>query len=152
MSLLLGYIAGGVIVIILFCVLIYVIQALAWQRVFNLCGHYHPWAAWVPFYNFIVMCECCNADDVDLIGPIHIPMNVFKWWWAPMCVVWLIPFIGPWVFIIGTYLALGWQYMMIFANVRGTSPQEEMMCGYMCAILAPVLYVILFKIEPIPME
>lgn len=123
-----------------------------WFRLFKLCGHPHPWAAFVPIYNWIVMCDCCGTDEVDLIGNVTIPMKLLKWGWIPLCVIlFIIPaIILP--LIVFLLFITGWMYMMIFSNIKETDPKDEMVMAYLCVTNPILLLVMMYKIEPAEYE
>lgn len=143
---------GGLVVMLLVCGVAYFIGGLAYYRMFKLCGHDRPWAAWVPIYNIIVMCECCASDEVDLIGPIKIPMNIFKFWWVALVVACFIPFLNILLVLAIYVLSMGWIFQHMLASARGTLPEEELINGYLCATNPLLALIIMFKVEPIPME
>lgn len=149
MGYLIKYMLGGVITIIIVCGAVYAIQALAWYRMFDMCGHYKPWAAWIPIYNLLVMCECCDADYVDLIGSIRVPMKIFRFWWIVAIVLCWVPLVGFILDLALIVLCMGWIYMNILANVRNTSPEEEMMNGYICATNPILAIIFMFKVQPV---
>lgn len=120
-----------------------------WFRMFKLCGHPHPWAAFVPVYNWIVMCDCCSTDEVNIIGNITFPMKVLKWGWIPVSILMLIipAIILP--FIVVMLLIVGWMFAMIFANIKGTNPDDEVVLGYLCVTNPVLLLIMMYKIEPV---
>ena len=143
--------AVAMIIMIIVCILAYIVQCLAWKRAMELCGYSQSIAAFIPLYNLMVLCDCCSTDDVDLIGNIHIPISVFKFWWIPTIVLAIIPF-TTWLALILLVLCLGWIYQHLFAVARNTTPEEELLSGYLCAMVAPLGVIFMLKMEPVYTE
>ena len=82
------------IIFILYVIWMFV-KCLAFMRAFKLCGHKHPWAAFIPFYNKIVLSECTGQLEANVFA--RVPIEVFKYWVIPhfvMDFLTIIPFIG----------------------------------------------------------
>lgn len=152
MGRILGYALFSMVLMVALFGIVYTAQCYAWYRMLKLCGYYNPKLAWIPIVNLMAISTCTGAEEVDIIGNKRISMRLFKFWWILMFVLWLIPVVGAILELILMVLCMGWIYINALATILGTSTDEQVLSGYMCATNPILAVLVLLKINAVDNE
>lgn len=140
---------GFLFFVIALCVVFYVLNALAYQKMLRYFNYDKVWMAWVPvvFFQWYAMAEVTGRDEVNL--GFKVPMNVFKWWWAIVIGLTFIPFIGSIAALVVEISCLGWSYSTIYSMLDGDYDNTSNVLGWLSVFIGiiPVIKFLTIRVD-----
>lgn len=129
---------GIILFMLVLSIAVYFVCAFATYRALKLLGYDKAWLGFIPCANMYALADVTGYDEVDLGFNIKVPMTLFKFWWAIAYLIIMIPVVGGILSFALQILCLGWNYMVVYAMLDGTSLKEQKVIGYISALIGIV--------------
>lgn len=135
---------GTLVIVFIVYVIWLLIKCFASYRAFKLCNHKNPWAAFVPFYNKVVLSECTGQLEANVFK--RVPIEVFRFWIIAHYVMYLlsfIPFIGLFNFIFGIACKM-FCYKWVYIRLKRSAVAWGSVAAFFSCFLGIIPVIVFF--------
>ncbi len=127
-------IAGSIVLIIVALVAllaVYVLTALAYQKVFKKFNYPRPWMAWIPLANSWAIADVIQDKEgnVTIFGQ-KIPAMAFNFWFVVPFLLSYIPGIGSLLNVAANVILFGTICIHLYSRIENKSEKDVQILGY----------------------
>ncbi|MDO5563856.1 MAG: hypothetical protein Q4F88_01305 [Eubacteriales bacterium] len=133
----------GMLIFWIICALIvYIINSIAYMKIFKAYDYSHPGYAWVPFLNLHILGNLSFTDPVEF-GKYSYSKKYVIWWWVVDIILCAIPRVGGFLAILLTLLCLGKCYNMVYKKLDPAYDGKAL--GIISALIPIVMWIKVFS-------
>lgn len=123
--------AAVIIIALLLVVAFYVLLGYAYYKALKMKGYDKAWMGWIPYAQNYALADAIGSDDVDLIGSLKVPMNIFKFWWIiPLVLLFFSGAIVQLLSIAVNVICAGWIFKKYYAEMDGKDERDVAVLAY----------------------
>ena len=130
----------------------YVLRAIAFQKVLRKYKYRKSFLAWIPFAQYYALADAAAEGQTTLkLFSANCPVWWFKFWYVVVYVAGFVPFIGPLAITVFKMFFLGSVYRTIYARVENRTLGSRTALGFFSALigLIPIIKFLSYDGSPI---
>lgn len=119
----------------------WILWSIAHMHMLQGMGYPNPWMAWIPILRYFALADCLPMGPDDTIYGLHIPKDVFKFWYLIAYGIGFIPYVGSFIMLFLGIMCRGWCYYRIYAQLEMNDSGETELLGVVTGLFSPIAVV-----------